>query len=265
MAWFKVDDGFYDHPKLEGVSMAARGLWVTAGAYCSRHLTDGVITARQVRLLGGTRAQITALVDSGLWVRFRGDSGTDSYAFHDWFDMQPSRKEVEEKREAEAERKRKWREAKAAKQQERQNVPAGQTPDVPQESRVTSALPDPTRPDPARLPLFERKGEGSVTHADTPPHCASHPGGTDKPCTPCAQARRAHQQDEAARIEQAKIDRSTAARLAAQERREAIDGCGLCDEDGYRGTTVCDHVDHTETARSGLAAVQAVLDKTRQA
>lgn len=80
MTWFKVDDGFYDHPKLTGVPMASRGLWVTAGSYCARHLTDGVISWRQIRSLGGTRAQVRGLVDAGLW-RAIGDA---TYQFTSW-------------------------------------------------------------------------------------------------------------------------------------------------------------------------------------
>ncbi|STD70923.1 Uncharacterised protein [Corynebacterium ulcerans] len=33
MTWFKVDDGFYDHPKFLDVPNAAVGLWVKAGAW----------------------------------------------------------------------------------------------------------------------------------------------------------------------------------------------------------------------------------------
>ena len=43
----------------------------------------------------------------------------------------------------------------------------------------------------------------------------------------------------------------------------AITACGLCDDDGSRGSTVCDHRDHyTETA-TGRAAVAAALTKIR--
>lgn len=87
MPWFKVDDGFYDHPKVENLPMAARGLWLTCGVWCAKHLTDGVISAKRVRALGGTPAQIKALIKNGLWSECKGDSGAKCYAFHDWFDM----------------------------------------------------------------------------------------------------------------------------------------------------------------------------------
>lgn len=79
MTWFKVDDGFYDHPKLEGLSMAARGLWVTCGAWCSKHKTYGVIPKRMLRRLGGTHGQAKKLVVAGLW-----EERADTYKFVYW-------------------------------------------------------------------------------------------------------------------------------------------------------------------------------------
>lgn len=156
MTWFKVDDGFYDHPKVATLSMAARGLWVSAGSYCARHLTDGVITARQVRVLGGTKTQINALLEEGLWRTIEGEKGAKSYAFHDWFSMQPSRKEVEEKRESARERKRDWRANKTGENaatsdneemSQRDGTRDG-TRDNACDFPVRHASPDPTRPDP---------------------------------------------------------------------------------------------------------------------
>lgn len=168
MAWFKVDDGFYDHPKIENLTMAARGLWLTAGTWCAKHLTDGVISKKRVRQLGGTPAQINGLIDAGLWIETHDDSGAECYAFHDWFDMQPSRKQVHEKREIEQQKKREWRAKRTAqttdKQDKHENVPKGQDKGQPQGQDEghfgLSEHPDPTRPDPTRPdPLYiEREG-----------------------------------------------------------------------------------------------------------
>lgn len=154
MTWFKVDDGFYDHPKIETLSMAARGLWVTAATWCAKQLTDGVIPAAKVRKLGGTKAQIHALIKAGLWIEMRDDSGAKCYAFHDWLDQQPSRESILERRANDAQRKQEARNAKSDKQRKRKNVRM----DVRTESAAPSAwpsegesaLPDPTRPDPTR-------------------------------------------------------------------------------------------------------------------
>lgn len=44
----------------------------------------------------------------------------------------------------------------------------------------------------------------------------------------------------------------------------AIDDCTLCDPDGYRGTQVCDHIDHTAAAKRGSAACRAELAKAKE-
>lgn len=43
------------------------------------------------------------------------------------------------------------------------------------------------------------------------------------------------------------------------ERALAVVHCGLCDDDGYRGTVVCDHVDHTGAAQRGMALIRGTL------
>jgi hypothetical protein len=39
----------------------------------------------------------------------------------------------------------------------------------------------------------------------------------------------------------------------------SIDACDICDDNGYRGVTVCDHTDHTEAARRGMAMIRATM------
>ncbi|UVT31626.1 hypothetical protein SEA_MASK_85 [Mycobacterium phage Mask] len=46
---------------------------------------------------------------------------------------------------------------------------------------------------------------------------------------------------------------------AAELRQRAITDCQLCDPDGYRGTTVCNHQDHTPAAQRGIAAIRAQM------
>lgn len=102
--WFNVDDGFYDHPKVDDLPLAAVGLWTLAGAYCMRQLTDGGITESRVRKFGGTDDAIAALVDADLWERT--DAG---YQFKDWGDWQLTRGQIESKREKDRERKQRQR------------------------------------------------------------------------------------------------------------------------------------------------------------
>ena len=72
MAWFKVDDHLYSHPKWINLPKGARALWVTAGAWSAGQLLDGFIPAAALPLLNGTRAEAKRLVESGLWVEAPG-------------------------------------------------------------------------------------------------------------------------------------------------------------------------------------------------
>ena len=111
MPWLKVDDGFYDHPKLDDVPLEAVGLWLMCATYSARHLTDGFVSSSRVARMGGTEAMTTALVGAGLWVR-----EGDGFRYKDWHEYQPSRAQVEEqrdrKRDQTRERVRKHRAAK---------------------------------------------------------------------------------------------------------------------------------------------------------
>jgi hypothetical protein len=46
---------------------------------------------------------------------------------------------------------------------------------------------------------------------------------------------------------------------AAEQRARAVVSCGMCDDDGYRGVYVCDHVDHSATSQRGSALVREAL------
>jgi hypothetical protein len=90
MAWFKVDDGFYDHPKVADLPDSAVALWTRAASYCMKHLTDGAVPRRIARrFVDNFEESTAALVKSGLWE----EDGTD-YQFHDWADYQPTREEL---------------------------------------------------------------------------------------------------------------------------------------------------------------------------
>lgn len=103
--WFKVDDKLHSHPKRYAAGPRAMGLWVIAGSWAADQLTDGVIPHHMVAALGFTGRDATALVAAGLWL-----TDPEGWRFHDWHQMNPSRSEVMAKRNAETERKRKWRE-----------------------------------------------------------------------------------------------------------------------------------------------------------
>lgn len=105
MAWFKVDDRLYAHPKWLRLKPASRALWVTAGSWCSGHLMDGFVPVEVLPMLGGNQRAAMELVEADLWV-----IDGPGFRFHDWTAYQPSREDVERRRERSAERIRRWRE-----------------------------------------------------------------------------------------------------------------------------------------------------------
>lgn len=42
-------------------------------------------------------------------------------------------------------------------------------------------------------------------------------------------------------------------------RAAEIERCGLCDAEGYLGSTVCDHRDHAEAAKRGMELVREAM------
>jgi len=111
MVWFNVDDGFWAHPKVLELSSDAVALWVRAGSYCAKHLTDGQVKRAALRILGGDHDTATELVLAGLWV---WDEQGGCWWFHDWAKYQRTKEQVEEERAAAKERMRAVRANKKA-------------------------------------------------------------------------------------------------------------------------------------------------------
>lgn len=101
MAWVKLDDGFPEHPIIDGLSDAAFRLHVAGLCFCSRQLTDGLIPAATVvRLVPKHQPKaVTELVEAGRWLPVDG-----GYQLHDYLKYQPSREQVEARREKARER-----------------------------------------------------------------------------------------------------------------------------------------------------------------
>lgn len=38
-----------------------------------------------------------------------------------------------------------------------------------------------------------------------------------------------------------------------------VERCQLCNSEGYRGSMVCDHIDHTEAARRGMTMIRETM------
>ncbi|MDK6807719.1 hypothetical protein QP365_09070 [Corynebacterium aurimucosum] len=284
MPWFKVDDGFYDHPKVLELDMAARGLWVMAGAYCARHLTDGVITGRQIKVIGGTQKQAEKLVAAGLWSADDAPPSARRYVFNDWREFQPTRDDVLSKRREDAERKRLARGVKRDKQQERKNVRADVQPDSEAPSalpglRAPSALPGPARPDPSPsggtgsqpsngdLGAGDMAGGISLDELAAATRRARQAGISETAITTGTRNFNQRQEPKGPGLLRTLIDEAWAdeqdtnrAETAAQARRHAIDACDLCDDNGMRyqdgEAWRCDHNPETRPNR-GPAAPQS--------
>lgn len=154
MVWFKVDDTLAQSRKVLSIPRphraAAMGLWALAGAWSAGEEQDGHVPGYMVDELAGTDESAAWLVASGLW-----DEVDDGYRFRSWAEYQPTRADLDAKRDAERQRKAAWRARRAA------GTDAKTADDVPELSRrdtagtptgvrESSALtrPDPTRPDP---------------------------------------------------------------------------------------------------------------------
>lgn len=148
MTWFKVDDSFYDHPKVFDSSDAAIALWTRAGSWSARNLTDGFVPSGMLaRLSGSGETAAEELVDRRLWKRTKG-----GFRFHDWSAYQPLRSRVERERKQAADRQQKYRESKGAKSRKRSPDPQTSRRDSHRDSRITNTVSNavshttPTRP-----------------------------------------------------------------------------------------------------------------------
>ncbi|MCP2339203.1 hypothetical protein [Actinomadura rupiterrae] len=106
MPWVRFDDQFPIHRKIDGLSDAAFRLHVSAICWSARNLTDGRISAAELRMVARMRRPdkfVDELCRSGLWRRVDG-----GWLIHDYLEFQPSRSKVEKGRVAKAERQRRW-------------------------------------------------------------------------------------------------------------------------------------------------------------
>ena len=139
MAWFAVDDGFDNHPKIRKAGNAAAGLFCRLGAYSTRHNTEGVIPGPVARDYG-TSAQLRKLTDLSMLHTGDHDCGRciqpdkGDYVIHDFLEYNRSKQEVTAAREAGAERQRRRRarlaeEAAAAQAEAESNLNRGSNRD----------------------------------------------------------------------------------------------------------------------------------------
>ena len=109
MPWFMVDDKLHSHKKRLRAGIEAMGLWVVAGSWSADQLADGFVPDYVARGLDPKAERHAAsLVSAGLWEIAEKD-GERGWQFHEWAQRQPLRIEVEAKRAAATEKKRRQR------------------------------------------------------------------------------------------------------------------------------------------------------------
>lgn len=111
MSWLKIDDGFFEHAKIEELSHAAFRLHVGGLCFCARLLTDGRVTESNLRKIAAAgrissvRKYVDELVDARLW----SEHPRGGWKIKDYLDYNPSSIQVKEQRRRNAERQARHR------------------------------------------------------------------------------------------------------------------------------------------------------------
>lgn len=164
----RLDDRISENPKLDAVGPIGSWLHVCAIAYCNRHLTDGVFPQRIVQRLGAfdwadpeTAGMPALLIKNGLWHGPGHSCGycpglsPGHYLVHGYADFQPSRADVEARRERLSEygkkgatkRWQEWQETKAQLDgQSMASAIAQAMPEAMAARTVANNAPNPTQP-----------------------------------------------------------------------------------------------------------------------
>ena len=182
MAWVRLDDEFYNHPKLPALGaymLPCVAMHVLALCYSNCYLTDGKVPKNQLpRLIGDTRlllpeedaakALASRLVDVKMW----HDRGSH-YLIHDYLKYNPSRAEVMELR-------RKKAEAGQAGGLARAKHVLKQTPSKREANAKQNPTPNPN-PNPNPKEKEKTPPPTSPTKATDRPDDLSITGGSDRP------------------------------------------------------------------------------------
>ena len=129
---FIVDDRFHSDPRVLATSLAARGLWVSVGAWSSDHGKSGAVPDHVLAALGSTPELRDELVATGLVRRIRR-----GVLIADW-ELLNETAEKAAQREADAGRKRD--QANERQRRRRDRLKTGEARDVTRDSDVTSRM-----------------------------------------------------------------------------------------------------------------------------
>jgi hypothetical protein len=230
VTWFKIDDSFYDHPKVFDAPDCAVALWTRAGTWSARNLTDGFVpSGMPARFCDDPERGVRELITRGLWKRAKG-----GYLFHDWSVYQPTKEEVIAGRDEMSSggslgNHRRWHVGKGKKNascrycQGKQDRVPNRPPD-----RVPDGIPE-SPPNPPARPgqsFGGALGDPLTPRAGDPPspRCEKHRNADgSEPCGACRDARQA-----LIRWEAADAARLRAAPKCRRHRGQLADNCGPC-------------------------------------
>lgn len=186
MSWAKVDDGWWCHPKVMGLSPAARGLWVSGLSWSCAQRRD-VVPSTFPPMIGCGTDEAAELVGVGLW-----DVVDGGWRIHDWSDYQELT--TAEKR-AEAGRAGGKASGRSRRQQSKAEANAKQTdvasPLLTKQDDEAGTRPVPTRPDPSSSPAPPHDEEEEAVDAQVAALAAALPSDVDIDELGAARLRRA--------------------------------------------------------------------------
>ncbi|MBP2331262.1 hypothetical protein JOF56_011647 [Kibdelosporangium banguiense] len=165
MTWFKVDDRFYDHPKVRRLGKdraAAIGVWTLCGSWAADKETDGFVPAEVAQRYDPRERMAARLVAVGLWHQdtVEGETG---YRFHDWHIYQPSAEKAQAKRKVRQEAGRRGGIKSGQTRRSKTEANASAKPEANHEAK-TNPEPEPIE---AHLPA---QGTTTATHAHEREH-----------------------------------------------------------------------------------------------
>lgn len=242
MEWFAVSSTYYLDPKFDGITSTVERMFLRLMALSRQADLKGILPTNphvSVGIPSGKRS-VSELKSRGILSEM--DDG--KLYFPAWDKWNGIGDELEERRESDRERKRRERAKKAEMSRDNPDMSRGTGQDKTEQDIST---------------YVEGSSHVPAAGEETTPHCPDHPGGTDKPCRACGAHRARHEDEVAERARELAEQRSTVARHNATLRARAIAACTLCDTDGYRDRTVCDHTDRTATAAAGAQRVRDAL------
>ena len=167
MAWAKIDDRFFSHPKIRRAGKEAVLLYLAGLTYCNEHLTEGFISEESLPLIGfyafvdDFKQSASKLVDVGLWhVSSKGLS--NGYEVHDYFDYNPTKEQVEETKKARAEAGSRGGKASAAVKASKSKQNPSNLPSKTQAKSKQNSSNIPSPP----LPINSSPKNGDESHSE---------------------------------------------------------------------------------------------------